>query len=864
MAAYQGLVERVLGAVEREGDFVGPYQLIEGLGEGGFGVVWKAQERKGVRGGEVDRLVALKIVKPGMDTSAVLARFEHEQRTLALLHHPSIAGIYRAGATDRGRPYFAMQYVSGRPITDFCDSKCMTVRGRLLLFAKACEAVTYAHTRSIIHRDLSPGNILVSDQGGEPHPTIIDFGLCKALGAPVTAHSLAERRGMRIGTLEYMPPEQAGGNPDDLDVRADVYSLGSVLYELLVGAAPFEKGELRRAEESAALRRIREEPRARPSSRLARLTVDQVRTVARCRQSEFKALRRQLRRELEWIPDMAVRLDRERRYQSVEALARDARNYLEHKPLHAGPESWWYLGEKLLRRRWREFAAAAIVLLAALSGAAATVRGYTKEAAARQEREGAKAVSQFFYSAMEAPGPWGAGPDAKVIDVVDAGAPLIESTERPVPVQIELHRTYAHVYYSLTAYPRACREIERALALSSGLPEDKPLRAELLMDHALYLTQVGDYERVGRINEELKGLAGYVKGDRAASVPAGMATHAHDTGDYSVAEWRYRQALEASKGTAESDVAEIEVNMGRLLLDRARPELASPFVASALRRVERLDPAASPYVGFVLLTAAYEREWKADWAGALALYRRARDSYLTAYRGDDRLALSNMARMVIQGLIEDHPELQPTAGESDLRFAPEAVDLGGMARLPVIQLRNRARLLYRQGRAGDGDALFDRALLQEDHVPEDSPGSSALSRAHTLRVWTGCLVDAGRSDEAYERLLRAEQLASRLAFAPEVEADTRLLRARVLLGQGKKAEALQAAQEGVAMRRARFAGTPPEGEALMVRARALTAAGNAPDAAADARRAAEIFSGHLRNDDPRLDECRTIERAAAR
>ena len=308
---------------ESLGTVIGPYKLIEQIGEGGMGSVWMAQQTEPVK-----RLVAVKLIKAGMDSRQVIARFEAERQALALMDHPNIARVLDGGTTSGGRPYFVMDLVKGMPITRYCDEHHLTPRQRLELFIPVCQAVQHAHQKGIIHRDLKPSNVLVALYDGKPVPKIIDFGVAKAAGQQLTDKTLVTGFGAIVGTLEYMSPEQAEVNQLDIDTRSDIYSLGVLLYELLTGSPPFSRKELTEAGMLEMLRVIREQEPSKPSTKLS--TADGLPTLAANRGTEPAKLTKLVRGELDWIVMKALEKDRNRRYETANGFAMDVQNGAEH------------------------------------------------------------------------------------------------------------------------------------------------------------------------------------------------------------------------------------------------------------------------------------------------------------------------------------------------------------------------------------------------------------------------------------------------------------------------------------------------------------------------------------------------------
>ena len=354
---------RLLGDTLRAvGTSIGPYRLIRNIGEGGMGVVYLAEQDRPIR-----RSVALKVIKPGMDSAAVINRFEAERQALAMMDHPNIARVLEAGTTTAGQPYFVMDLVEGEPVTLYCDSKRLTPRERLELFIPICQAIQHAHQKGIIHRDIKPTNVLITLREDKPVPKVIDFGVSKALNQNLTEQTLFTQLGSVVGTLEYMSPEQAGMDSGGIDTRSDVYSLGVLLYELLTGTTPLEGKKLREVGYEQMLRAIREEEPPKPSTRLS-ASGDALAAQSTLRQSDPKKLARLLAGDLDWIVMKCVEKDRARRYETANGLARDIERYLANEPVEASPPSAAYRLKKMTRRYrgpLRAVAAVAGVLVAA-------------------------------------------------------------------------------------------------------------------------------------------------------------------------------------------------------------------------------------------------------------------------------------------------------------------------------------------------------------------------------------------------------------------------------------------------------------------------------------------------------------------
>jgi len=377
------------GSEKGPGGEIGPYKLLSVLGEGGFAVVYLAEQQRPVK-----RRVALKVIKPGMDSKQVIARFEAERQALALLDHPNIAYVFNAGTTETERPYFVMEYVKGVPLTEHCDRQKLSIEERLGLFLLVCEGVQHAHQKGIIHRDIKPSNILVSIEGEKTVPKIIDFGVAKAIAQPLTERTLFTEQGQLIGTPEYMSPEQAEMTAQDIDTRTDIYSLGVMLYELLAGVLPFETETLREGGFEHIRQVIREEEPKTPSTRLSTLAGEESPRLAQRRRVDPGTHQRRIRGDIYWIMLKAMEKDRTRRYLTAHAFAEDIQRHLSHEPVLAGPPSTVYKIKKFVRRNRASVTAAAAVAAAIVVGFIVSTALYFQAEQAREKEAVARVVAE--------------------------------------------------------------------------------------------------------------------------------------------------------------------------------------------------------------------------------------------------------------------------------------------------------------------------------------------------------------------------------------------------------------------------------------------------------------------------------------
>jgi serine/threonine protein kinase/tetratricopeptide (TPR) repeat protein len=434
------------------------FKVLQRIGEGGMGEVYEAEQTHPIR-----RRVALKVIKWGMDTKEVLARFESERQALALMNHPNIAKVHDAGMTESGRPFFSMEYVKGVPLTDYCDTHRLSTEQRLRIFIQVCMGVQHAHQRGVIHRDIKPSNILVAFQDDEAVPKIIDFGIAKATSQRLTERTVFTELGQWIGTPEYMSPEQAEMTGLDIDTRTDIYSLGVVLYELLVGAQPFDSTTLRSAGFDEMRRRIREEEPLRPSTRLTRGDCDSDVTAERRRTSATN-LARELKGDLDWIVMKALEKDRTRRYATPMELAADVQRHMDDEPVEASPPSTRYRLGKFVRRNRVAVATASLVVTALILGTIGTGIGMVR---AKREARTAQQVIHLMSEILGGMNPTGAyGHTESIDEVLDRGVDQIDQTLQGQPlVEAYLKDLIGRVYMGMGEFLKARPVLEDAYAI---------------------------------------------------------------------------------------------------------------------------------------------------------------------------------------------------------------------------------------------------------------------------------------------------------------------------------------------------------------------------------------------------------------
>ena len=453
---------------EGPGTVIGPYKLLQQIGEGGMGVVFMAEQTE-----PIQRTVALKIIKPGMDTRQVIARFEAERQAVAMMDHPNIAKVLDAGTTDSGRPYFVMELVKGVPITKYCDEKHLPLRARLELFVQVCQAVQHAHQKGIIHRDIKPNNVLVAEYDNRAVPKVIDFGVAKATAQRLTERTMFTEFGQVLGTMEYMSPEQSKFNQLDIDTRSDIYSLGVLLYELLAGSTPFEGKRLQEAAFDEMLRIIREEEPPKPSTRLS--SIDTLPSVAVNRHTEPARLSKDVQGELDWIVMKALEKDRNRRYETASGFAADIERHLHDEPVEAGPPSRTYRMKKFIRRNKAGVLAGSAIVAALALGLTLASIGFIQARRQAQiaaaEASKATAINDLLKQMLKSASPYSAkGNEYTVRQMLeDFSAKLGDQIRNQPEVEAAIRETIGNALLELDDPDAAAPHLKGALEIRRRL-----------------------------------------------------------------------------------------------------------------------------------------------------------------------------------------------------------------------------------------------------------------------------------------------------------------------------------------------------------------------------------------------------------
>jgi serine/threonine protein kinase/Tfp pilus assembly protein PilF len=765
---------------EGPGSAIGPYKLLEKIGEGGFGVVYMAEQQEPIR-----RKVALKILKPGMDTRQIVARFEAERQALAIMEHPNIARVFDGGETPAGRPYFVMELVKGVPITQFCDQNHLTPRQRLELFVPICQAVQHAHQKGIIHRDLKPTNVMVTVHDTAPVVKVIDFGVAKALGQNLTDKTLFTGFAQLVGTPLYMSPEQAGQSGLDIDTRSDIYSLGVLLYELLTGTTPFTKERFQTAAYDEICRIIREEEPPKPSTRLSE-SKESLPSISALRQMEPAKLTRMVRGELDWIVMKALEKDRNRRYETPNGFALDIQRYLADEPVQACPPSAWYRFKKFARRNKAAIAITCVIFLSGLA-VLTGVLWYNKQLTAEiKEKENqrleaqreAKRADANFAKAMEAVDKF----------LSDIGHKRLEQ----VPGMEKIRR----------------ETLEKALAFFQGFLEQKGDEPIVRYETAWAYFRTGLIENLLGRHEQaeqsyrktlelLDALPADLLRDKVeylnllAACQGNLAILFVDTGRHKEAEPALRQVLETREKLAQehpgdqslkSKLAHSYSDLGVVLFAAGRIEESEKNFRTALDFQEKLaadfptevdynHDLAQSLMNFGLLLKRTGRPEEAEKS-----YRRAVELWEKLMVDSPRGAAYRMelsgAYLNLGAVLEESSH--PREAESAYRRAVELADalnadfpsVPNYRNLAASAHLNLASLLNKTGRSMEGEKSLRRVLEIEEKLAAEFPRVPQYRRSaiNVMNNLGAMLFETKRIDQS-ETLLRkaldfSEELAS--------------------------------------------------------------------------------------------------------
>jgi serine/threonine protein kinase/tetratricopeptide (TPR) repeat protein len=763
------------GKDERVGAVIaGKYKLVEEIGEGGMGSVYMAQQTEPVK-----RAVAVKVIKEGMDSKAVLARFEAERQALAMMDHPNIAKVLDAGTTASGRPFFAMELVKGVPITEFCDARKLTPRQRLELFVPVCEAIQHAHQKGIIHRDIKPSNVLVALYDDRPVPKVIDFGVAKAAGPSLTDRTLMTGFGAVVGTPEYMSPEQANLNNLDIDTRSDVYSLGVLLYELLTGTTPVDRKSLGKAALLEVLRIVREVEAPRPSVKLS--SIDTLANVAANRGTEPAKLSRLMKGELDWVVLKALEKDRTRRYETANGLARDIQRYLADEVVEARPPSTGYRLRKFARKNRVALTTAAVIAVLLVAGSAVAtwqaIRATRAEAQSRRDRDRAEegfrqaraAVDDYFTEVSESKLLNVPGLQPLRKDLLERALKyyqsFIEQRGGDPRVKAELAATHyraAYITKAVGSQERAVDLYRRALSLYDELVSEEPAAQRLQIDRAIVCNDLGNL--LTDLNQPAEALR--------------IHQEALDA----------RQKLAKShpnEGRFQNELAKSHGNIGRLLLEAGKPSEALAAFQAALELNERW--ASEPISNLAKFPSDLGKNFnnplkiRADLANnhrsigyayyragrtseALDAYQHAVDIYESLVRADPRETEVRENLVAVLRLIgfshgiDGRQEASLAAYQRALEIAePLAADNPAVPsfkkQLATIH-RDIGRWMRRNNRLAEGKKHLDQAVAIQEKIVRDEPKwEGSLAYYYRELGWIHRV--QGNADEAMLHFQRA-------------------------------------------------------------------------------------------------------------
>lgn len=777
-------------SVEHAESTQGRYRLIGKVGEGGMGEVYEAVQEEPLK-----RRVAIKLIKPGMQSKKVVARFKAERQAIGLMNHPNIAKVFDAGMTGDGRPFFVMEFVPGIAITEYCNQHRLDIDQRLTLFLSVCAGVQHAHQKAIIHRDLKPSNILVSIDDGEPVPRIIDFGVAKAIAQPLTDDSLYTQVGQIVGSPAYMSPEQAEFSAVGIDTRSDVYSLGTILYEMLTGAHPLNMIERMKDGMQESFRALRETEPVPPSMRITRLEGDGA-TAAAERHTQPAALSGRLRRDLDWITVKALQKDPARRYDSASDFAKDIMRHLHDEPVIAGPPSALYRFGKFAKRHRVGLAVAAAIGLGVVIGGAgltyALIESDRQRAEAQKARDESEAVTSFLQQMLAAANPDESGPAISVRDILDGASKNVEHQFRDRPeIQARLRQTIGNSYRTLGDFEKAETHLEAAVETQTRL---------LGSDHINTLhSMVGlglHYQYVGRYEESESLYVAALRGFRTRNEPDDLMMY--EVIGHLARLCQLTGRLEESAAFYEESVAALNRiggpdhmmslstsnNYALLFLNQGRFELAEPLLRDQIERHDRVHGPEHPTTLNVKSNLALLLQYTDRFEEAESVYVSILGPLRQRLGRDHQNTLSAINGLALVykslGRYEDAEAMSAEVLDIQRRL------VGENHPRTIISMGNLGDLLTEAGRPAEGEPYLREAVSRAQAVLQEGHAI----RGASIRKLGVCLTALGRYDDAEKTLLEAYESHSS-GLGPDHQRTQHAVHDLVALYQvaGRKADA---------------------------------------------------------------------------